>query len=72
LAFRLGLTAHKDPGGIEKDLMEVVPKAGWLDISHRLIQHGRKVCDARKPLCGACALAKWCPKQGLTPTVKAG
>lgn len=70
LSFRLGFTTRKDPSGIERDLMKVVPKDDWLTFPHRLIQHGRKVCNARKPLCGACTLAKWCPKQGLPNTIK--
>ena len=61
LSNRLGWTKHQDAVKIERDLMEIVPKDEWLHFSHRLIQHGRKVCDARKPLCGVCALAKWCP-----------
>jgi endonuclease-3 len=65
LSFRLGLTRHKDPTHIEQDLMRVVPKKDWITFPHRIIQHGRKVCDARKPLCGSCPLALWCPKQGL-------
>jgi endonuclease-3 len=65
LAFRLGLTKQKDPGGIEKDLMKAVPQKDWIPFSHRIIQHGRQVCDARKPLCSVCTLARWCPKQGL-------
>jgi endonuclease-3 len=61
LSNRLGWTKHQDAVKIERDLMEIVPKEEWLHFSHRLIQHGRKVCDARKPLCGVCTLAKWCP-----------
>ncbi len=61
LSNRLGWTRHQDAVKIERDLMKIVPRPEWLYFSHRLIQHGRKVCDARKPLCGACTLAKWCP-----------
>jgi endonuclease-3 len=61
LSNRLGWTRHQDAVKIERDLMEIVPKEEWLHFSHRLIQHGRKVCDARKPLCSVCTLAKWCP-----------
>ncbi|MGH7740162.1 MAG: endonuclease III [bacterium] len=61
LSNRLGWTRHQDAVKIERDLMRIVPRDEWLHFSHRLIQHGRKVCDARKPLCGVCALAKWCP-----------
>lgn len=61
LSQRLGWTKHQDAVKIEQDLMKIVPKEEWLTISHRLIQHGRKICDARKPLCGICTLAKLCP-----------
>ena len=61
LSNRLGWTMHQDAVKIERDLMKIVPKEEWLHFSHRLIQHGRKVCDARRPLCCSCTLAKWCP-----------
>ena len=61
LSNRLGWTKHQDAVKIEQDLMKIIPKEEWLHFSHRLIQHGRKVCDARKPLCSVCTLAKWCP-----------
>jgi endonuclease-3 len=61
LSNRLGWTKHQNAVKIEQDLMKIVPRDEWLHFSHRLIQHGRKVCDARKPLCTICALAKWCP-----------
>jgi endonuclease III len=64
LSGRLGFTKEKDPVKIEQDLMRIVPKDDRITFSHRLIQHGRKICDARKPLCGACALAPWCPSRG--------
>jgi endonuclease-3 len=64
LSVRLGLTREKDPVKIERDLMRIVPKKDWASFSHRLIQHGRKVCDARKPRCGTCALARNCPSAG--------
>lgn len=61
LAMRLGLTAESDPAKVEKDLMAVVPPADWIDISHLLIWHGRRVCDARKPDCPNCVLKDICP-----------
>lgn len=61
LSNRLGWTKHQDAVKIEQDLMKIVPRNEWIHFSHRLIQHGRKVCNARKPLCNICALAKWCP-----------
>jgi len=68
LAYRMGLTTHKDPSRIEQDLMRVLPRREWLTFPHRVIQHGRKICDARKPLCGDCRVAPWCPKVGLPKT----
>jgi endonuclease III len=65
LAYRLGLTTHKEPGKVEQDLMAVVPKAQWVDLSHRLIHHGRRTCLARKPRCSECGLEKICPKMGV-------
>ncbi len=50
------------------DLMaELVPKKEWTDFSHRVIFHGRRVCHAKKPACGACGLAAWCPSFGVGP-----
>ncbi len=69
LAYRLGLTARKLPSQIEQDLMAVVPRGEWVDLSHRLIHHGRRICLARKPRCSQCALEKICPKMGVTSSV---
>jgi endonuclease-3 len=68
LSRRLGLTTNLDPEKIERDLMALFPKKEWTNLSHRLIQHGRRVCQARKPDCGRCALATICPKIGVEPT----
>ena len=57
----LGLTAETDPVKIEADLMELIPRRSWIDFSHLLILHGRRVCRARKPLCGECSLSGVCP-----------
>ena len=65
LSKRLGLTRHADPVKIERDLMALVPKQEWIGLSHRLIQHGRKVCLARKPRCEQCQLEKICPRVGV-------
>ncbi|HEY8504479.1 MAG TPA: endonuclease III [Gemmataceae bacterium] len=62
---RLGLTAHTDPAKIERDLMAIIPRRQWTAFSHRLIFHGRRVCTARKPRCGECALNRLCPKVGV-------
>jgi endonuclease-3 len=61
LAARLGLTAETDPERIERALMPLFDREGWARLSHLLIWHGRRVCDARKPRCGECALAANCP-----------
>jgi endonuclease-3 len=66
LARRLGLTDSTDPKVIERDLMAVVPRKEWVDLAHRLILHGRRVCRARSPRCDACALEAICPKVGVT------
>jgi endonuclease III len=66
LANRLGLTKSNDPKIIERELIEIVPKKSWIRLSHQLIEHGRKVCIARKPKCSACELAAICPRQGVT------
>ena len=60
---RLGLTAHneKDAVKIERDLIKLVPEGHWTIWSHLLIDHGRQVCNARRPQCGACVLADLCP-----------
>ncbi len=61
LSRRLGLTSQTDPVKIEKDLMDLVPKNEWTDVSHLLIFHGRSVCIARNPRCGECVLSDLCP-----------
>jgi endonuclease-3 len=65
LSQRLGLTENKQPEKIEADLIELLPKKEWIDFSHRLIWHGRKVCQARKPMCEKCSLEKFCPSSTL-------
>ncbi|HLF95234.1 MAG TPA: endonuclease III [Planctomycetota bacterium] len=64
LTRRLGLTRRDDPKKIEQDLMKLIPKGEWIDFSHRLIWHGRRVCGARKPQCDQCTLASCCPSAG--------
>jgi endonuclease III len=61
LARRLGLTKSEDPAKIEQDLMAIVPRKDWLDLSHLFIYHGRAICQARKPLCEECIIASDCP-----------
>jgi len=57
---RIGLTKNDDPTKIEFDLMEIVPKKKWTHFSNLLVWHGRRSCIARKPLCEACSIRKWC------------
>jgi endonuclease-3 len=66
LSNRLGLTKHKDAIRIERDLMALLPEESWINFSHAMIWHGRKVCNARKPKCSQCTLTKLCPKMGVT------
>ena len=61
LATRFGLTAETDPVRIEQALMPLFERDGWARLSHLLIWHGRRVCDARKPRCADCTLATICP-----------
>lgn len=65
LVARLGLSANTEPVKIERDLMALAPREEWTDLSHRLIWHGRLVCDARKPRCHICTLADICPSRNL-------
>ncbi len=61
LSQRLGLTKHEDPVKIERDLMKIVPREDWARFPHLLIWHGRRICDARRPLCGDCVVHDLCP-----------
>jgi endonuclease-3 len=65
LSQRLRLTKQKDPGKIEADLVELVPRKDWIIFSHLLIFHGRRVCKARRPLCEECLVEKLCPSSML-------
>jgi len=65
LSGRLGLTRHKDPVKIEKDLMDILPRKEWTHFSHQLIWHGRGVCKAIRPRCPDCSLAPLCPSAEL-------
>ena len=67
LSQRLGLTRNEDPVRIERDLVRIVPPADWARFPHLMIWHGRRVCDARRPLCGACVLADLCPSARAVP-----
>ncbi len=61
LSRLLGLTRQDDPGKIEQELMQIVPRDDWTWFSHTLIQHGRAVCIARRPRCADCVLNRLCP-----------
>jgi endonuclease-3 len=61
LANKFGLTTHKDPVKIEKDLMKIVPKEQWRFFGHYLVYFGREYCPARPHTCGNCPLKELCP-----------
>lgn len=67
IAQLLGLTASANPEQIERDLMALLPAAEWVNFSHRLIHHGRRICIARRPRCNDCPLRELCPRKGLPP-----
>lgn len=68
LARRFGWTASEDPVQIEFDVAELFEPKDWTMLSHRVVFHGRRVCHSRKPACGACPVANWCPSYGLGET----
>ena len=61
LSQRLGYSEHTDPDKIERDLMRIVPKDDWFRFSYLLIEHGRAICDAKKPKCEICPVNHLCP-----------
>ena len=61
LSARFGLTRETDPVKIERELIPLFPQAGWTTLSHLMIWHGRRVCDAKKRRCGDCDLNDFCP-----------
>ena len=65
LSRRLGITRTNTPEKIEQELMKLIPREQWALFSHWLIWHGRRRCDARKPDCAGCELAKLCPRVGV-------
>ncbi|MBI4061041.1 MAG: endonuclease III [Elusimicrobia bacterium] len=65
LAYRFGLSDEEDPVKVERDLAAVVPREDWVFWSHAVIWHGRRVCKARNPACGACTLRPDCPQRGV-------
>ena len=65
LCNRLGLTKQTNAVKIEQDLIKLLSQEEWINFSHRLIHHGRRICNARKPLCGKCMLLEICPRIGV-------
>jgi endonuclease-3 len=68
LVRRWGWTELDDPVKVEHAVGELIPRKEWTMLSHRVIFHGRRICHARKPACGACPLARDCPSFGAGPT----
>ncbi|MFW5472684.1 endonuclease III [Knoellia sp. CPCC 206450] len=73
LARRFGWTEETDPVKVEHEIGALFPRKDWVMLSHVLIFHGRRTCHARRPACGACPVARWCPSygEGETDPVKA-
>lgn len=65
LSRLMGFTKEKQQNKIEKDLMALIPRTDWLNISNLFVHHGRAVCIARRPMCSRCPVSKLCPKSGL-------
>lgn len=65
ISRRLGLTRARTPEKVEQDLMALLPAREWINFSHRLIHHGRRICSARSPQCSLCALEPHCRKVGV-------
>lgn len=61
LAARLGFSSESDPVKVERDLMKLFPREEWGALTYKLIDHGRAICDAKRPICGACSLSDICP-----------
>jgi endonuclease-3 len=61
LSHRLGLTGERNRDKIERDLTALFPRSKWYAVNYLIIEHGRRICDAKKPLCGRCVLSDICP-----------
>jgi endonuclease III len=68
LSRRFGWTTSDDPEKVEQEVGALIQRSQWTALSNRIIWHGRRVCHARKPACGACGLAGLCPSYGEGPT----
>ena len=64
LSRRFGWTKEMDPVKVEMEVGELIPRKEWTNLSQRMIWHGRRICHSRKPACGACPLARYCPSFG--------
>jgi endonuclease III len=67
LARRFGWTTSTEPEKVEAEVGELIPKRDWTALSNRVVWHGRRVCHARRPACGACPVARLCPSFGEGP-----
>lgn len=67
LAHRFGLSDQDDPNKVERDLCDLLPREEWFHVNYRFIDHGRAVCTAKRPACGACALSDICPSAFNVP-----
>jgi len=65
ISGRLGFSSEKDPEKIEQDLLAIIPKKDWLDFNYILVNHGRMICQARKPRCTECPVRHLCPSSRL-------
>ncbi len=72
VAHRLGWSAAKDANHTADDLCHLIPRRQWAAAHHWLIRHGRKICHARRPACGQCVVARWCPRIGVDEPAAAG
>ena len=68
LVRRFGWTSETDPVKVEHAIGALFPSQDWTLLSHHVIWHGRRICHAKKPACGACPVARWCPSFGEGPT----
>lgn len=68
LVRRFGWTEEEDPVKVEDVVGKLIPRKEWTMLSHVLIFHGRRTCHAKKPACGACPVARWCPSYGIGET----
>ncbi|KAF0208257.1 MAG: endonuclease III [Actinomycetota bacterium] len=72
LAHRFGLSDEKDPDKVERDLTAILPREYWYAVNYRFIDHGRAVCTAKRPSCGACTLSDICPSAFTVPGWRPG